>query len=200
MGNPFSSCCLKSADLKIKEDSSAQLKNSFNENVYANSLLRASGNLPNQEEELEIENEKDSLINIQDLVENAEEAEQTYKRVLKEFMVNTYDFKSKSGEYNHFYHQMISSSNGNASNLKPTRLTQEIKMLAKNLPVNTTNSIFVLQDQSRMDVFKVVITGAEDTPYAHGLFIFDIFCDDTFPNTPPKCNLMTTGKGKIRYL
>lgn len=200
MGNPFSSCCLKSVDSKFKEDSYPHSKNSFHENNYANSLLRSSASAPIQEEELEIENEKDSLVNYQDFAENAEEAEQTYQRSLKEFMVNTYDFKSKSGEYNHFYQQMISHSNNNSSNLKPTRLTQEIKMLAKNLPLNTTNSIFVLQDQSRMDVFKVVITGAEDTPYAHGFFIFDLFCDDSFPNTPPKCNLMTTGKGKIRYV
>lgn len=199
MGNPFSSCCLKTSDAKIKEDKYSQLKNSFNENNYANSLLRASANPPNQEEEVEIDNEKDPLIDDHDLAENLEEAEQAYQRSLKEFTVNTWDFKSKSGEYDHFYNQLIKTSINNSSNLKPTRLTQEIKMLAKNLPINTTNSIFVLQDQSRMDVFKVVITGAEDTPYAHGFFIFDLFCDDTFPNTPPKCNLMTTGKGKIRY-
>jgi ubiquitin-protein ligase len=35
--------------------------------------------------------------------------------------------------------------------------------------------------------------GASDTPYAHGAFEFDIYFEDSYPNTPPKVNLTTTG-------
>ncbi len=41
--------------------------------------------------------------------------------------------------------------------------------------------------------------GASDTPYAHGAFEFDIYFEDTYPNTPPKVNLTTTGQAKVRF-
>ena len=41
--------------------------------------------------------------------------------------------------------------------------------------------------------------GAEGTPYAHGCFEFDIFCQADYPEGPPKMNLQTTGSGQIRF-
>ncbi len=41
--------------------------------------------------------------------------------------------------------------------------------------------------------------GSLDTPYANGAFIFDLYCDDSYPNSPPKMLLATTGNGKIRF-
>jgi len=46
---------------------------------------------------------------------------------------------------------------------------------------------------------KAIITGACNTPYAHGCFVYDIFCENNYPNGPPKMNLMTTGNGSIRF-
>ncbi len=48
-----------------------------------------------------------------------------------------------------------------------------------------------------MDLMKAMIFGAADTPYAHGAFVYDIYFDESYPNTPPKCNLTTTGHGKV---
>jgi len=54
-------------------------------------------------------------------------------------------------------------------------------------------------DKERVDTMKVLICGAEGTPYAHGAFEFDLFCDNNYPNGPPKMNLTTTGNGSIRF-
>lgn len=48
-------------------------------------------------------------------------------------------------------------------------------------------------------MMKALICGAVGTPYAHGCFEFDIFCENNYPNGPPKMNLMTTGGGQIRF-
>jgi ubiquitin-protein ligase len=67
------------------------------------------------------------------------------------------------------------------------------------LPIEHTNAIFVRCDENRVDVLKALIMGASDTPYAHGAFEFDIYFEDTYPNTPPKVNLTTTGQAKVRF-
>jgi len=65
--------------------------------------------------------------------------------------------------------------------------------------LNYTNSIFLKYDESRMDLMKSLIIGSDDTPYASGVYIYDIFLDDTYPNSPPKMNLITTGNNTIRF-
>jgi len=46
---------------------------------------------------------------------------------------------------------------------------------------------------------KALIMGAKDTPYAYGAYLYDIYMDSTFPQKPPKVNLMTTGNGTVRF-
>ncbi len=46
---------------------------------------------------------------------------------------------------------------------------------------------------------KALICGASSTPYAHGCYEFDIFCDNNYPREPPKMNLITTGNGGVRF-
>jgi len=67
------------------------------------------------------------------------------------------------------------------------------------LPLNSDSSIFMRVDSSRIDVLQSLITGPKGTPYANGCFQFDIFCPSTYPNTPPKVNLQTTGGGSVRF-
>ena len=33
---------------------------------------------------------------------------------------------------------------------------------------------------------KAMIMGSNGTPYAHGAYIYDIFCEDNYPNKEPK--------------
>lgn len=44
-----------------------------------------------------------------------------------------------------------------------------------------------------------MISGPDDTPYSAGLFAFDIFFPNNYPQTPPKVKLMTTGGGTHRF-
>lgn len=62
-----------------------------------------------------------------------------------------------------------------------------------------SNAIFVAYDKERIDTMKAIIIGSEDSPYSNGVFLYDIFFDDTYPMQPPKISLMTTGKSTIRF-
>ncbi|WJX26911.1 ubiquitin-conjugating enzyme [Trifolium repens] len=62
------------------------------------------------------------------------------------------------------------------------RIQKEWKILENNLP----DSIFVRVYESRMDLMRAGIIGAEGTPYHDGLFFFDLYLPDDFPNVPPK--------------
>ncbi|KAL0717243.1 hypothetical protein Bca4012_066565 [Brassica carinata] len=61
------------------------------------------------------------------------------------------------------------------------RIQEEWKILENDLP----EMIFVRAYESRMDLLRAVIIGADGTPYHDGLFFFDIFFPDTYPSVPP---------------
>lgn len=71
--------------------------------------------------------------------------------------------------------------------------------MSNSLPLDHTNSIFVKCDSKRVDVIKCIIMGSTGTPYANGAFLYDVFFEDTYPNSSPKVNLQTTGNGKVRF-
>lgn len=62
------------------------------------------------------------------------------------------------------------------------RIQEEWKLLEKDLP----DSIFVRVYESRIDLLRAVIIGAEGTPYHDGLFFFDVFFPRDYPNVPPQ--------------
>lgn len=61
------------------------------------------------------------------------------------------------------------------------KIQEEWKILEKDLP----DTIFVRVYESRMDLLRAVIVGAEGTPYHDGLFFFDVFFPSSYPNDPP---------------
>ncbi|KAK8985668.1 hypothetical protein V6N11_068916 [Hibiscus sabdariffa] len=61
------------------------------------------------------------------------------------------------------------------------KIQQEWRMLEKDLP----DTIFVRVYESRMDLLRAVIIGAEGTPYHDGLFFFDVFFPASYPKAPP---------------
>ena len=103
-------------------------------------------------------------------------------------------------EGNAFKHAHFSNiSTSTPATSKILRLSQELADLSTSLPCEHTNSIFVRCDQSRIDVITIMIMGSKDTPYSNGAFTFDVYCDDSYPNNPPKMLITTTGSGKIRF-
>ena len=94
-------------------------------------------------------------------------------------------------------HHYMSTANQNKSppSAKMVRLAQELADLSNALPTEHTNSVFVRVDKQRVDLMKAMLAGAIGTPYAHGLYEYDIFFDNAYPQGPPKMNLTTTGSG-----
>ena len=82
---------------------------------------------------------------------------------------------------------------------KLVRIAQELADLSNALPIDHTNAIFFRVDKERVDLMKALVMGAAGTPYAHGAFEFDIYCNNNYPKEPPKMNLTTTGNGQVRF-
>jgi ubiquitin-protein ligase len=121
-----------------------------------------------------------------------------YRALLEPLRNEFVSLRTESGEYNHHY-KHLASQNENPPSSKMMRLAKELAGLGNDLPCEHTNSIFLRVDKERADMMKVIICGSSNTPYAHGCFEFDVFCDNHYPNNSPKMNLMTTGNGQIRF-
>jgi len=53
--------------------------------------------------------------------------------------------------------------------------------LSSSLPNDSYNAIFVRSYSKRLDVMKALISGAEGTPYANGLFEYDVYLSNEYP-------------------
>ncbi|XP_029128709.1 uncharacterized protein LOC109805727 [Cajanus cajan] len=69
------------------------------------------------------------------------------------------------------------------------KIQEEWKILQKDLP----DLIFVRVYESRMDLLRAVIIGAEGTPYHDGLFFFDVFFPSSYPSVPPQVHYHSGG-------
>ncbi|KAE8449676.1 hypothetical protein EG329_007451 [Mollisiaceae sp. DMI_Dod_QoI] len=72
---------------------------------------------------------------------------------------------------------------------KPEPEPGRMRVLSKEIASMTTSlppGIFLKISESRPDIMKVLITGAEGSPYAGGLFTFDVFLPWNWPVLPPE--------------
>ena len=122
--------------------------------------------------------------------------EKSYPLLLRDLAFDYMSMKNNNGNLVHYY---SSNSSGEPTPTKAIRLAQEFADLPRALPCESTNSIYVRVDKDNMDYMKVLIIGSEGTPYSNGAFLFDVFFDNQYPNTPPKVTLMTTGGGTTRF-
>ena len=76
----------------------------------------------------------------------------------------------------------------------------QVKELQRgDLPLHVNAAVFVRQDESRMDVWRALLSGPVDTPYALGLFAFDLFCPPEYPSIAPLVHLATTAGGTVKF-
>lgn len=123
---------------------------------------------------------------------------QAYWQLLSAHRFDYMSMKDSYGKFNHVYHgELYKATNPPVSKL--VRLAQEIADLSNSLPCDWTNSVFCRVDKERVDVMKCLIMGSSGTPYAHGAFIYDLFFENSYPATPPKCQLVTTGGSTVRF-
>jgi ubiquitin-activating enzyme E1 len=123
-----------------------------------------------------------------------------YKVAFKNLRFGLVDFKRPSdSSVEHHYASTIVSESKSSSQSRMVRLAQEIADLSSSLPIDSYNAITVRADANRLDVIKAMIAGAENTPYANGLFEYHVYLPSDYPTSPPKCNLETTGSGDVRF-
>ncbi|XP_011004634.1 PREDICTED: probable ubiquitin-conjugating enzyme E2 25 isoform X2 [Populus euphratica] len=79
------------------------------------------------------------------------------------------------------HHYTSSSSMKQPPKTWAKRIQEEWRILENDLP----DSIFVRVYETRMDLLRAVIIGAEGTPYHDGLFFFDFFFPAGYPKVPP---------------
>lgn len=65
-------------------------------------------------------------------------------------------------------------------------------MMGGSLPVAASSTVWCRLHESQMHLWRAMISGPDGTPYAGGLFIFDIMCSSDYPNTAPKVSLCTS--------
>ena len=90
----------------------------------------------------------------------------------------------------------------NISSYKPKslmRIVKEISALSSSLPLSFSSTVFMRPDTNNVNSIKFMITGPKDTPYESGCFEFDAYFTSSFPESPPKVLLLTTGGGRVRF-
>jgi len=74
------------------------------------------------------------------------------------------------------------------------KIMKEIKKaLPKNIYCSMNGSMFVRFDENNPRFLQALLTGIEDTPYANGCFLFDIYLCDDYPNKPLQIKHITKG-------
>jgi len=118
-----------------------------------------------------------------------------YTDCMKEWTISSDSFSLKSGRLDHFYDTIARKAGaiGGSGKILVKEARKCKQMLPQPLP---EAALFVCFEEDRMDVCRAVISGMEETPYALGLFVFDIFFPSMFPSAPPLVTFMTTGKYK----
>uniref|UniRef100_A0A8R1HU69 UBC core domain-containing protein n=1 Tax=Caenorhabditis japonica TaxID=281687 RepID=A0A8R1HU69_CAEJA len=136
-------------------------------------------------------------------VQDVKDEEAIYKNKMQELQLQTAKFIGDFGKLcvPYAFKKEAKNINPFSPHLRDRtkRIAKELASIANALPLNASNSIYVCYDEGRVDIIKVLISGPDDTPYANGLFEFDIFFPTGYPFAPPKCAFLTTGSGNVRF-
>ncbi|RDW82809.1 hypothetical protein BP6252_03921 [Coleophoma cylindrospora] len=81
----------------------------------------------------------------------------------------------------HKYQPLFTRSKFTAKSGRMATIGKEIATMTTSLPPG----VFLKVAESRSDVMKILIVGGDDSPYAGGLFEFDMFLDGNYPLSPP---------------
>ncbi|CAL2050412.1 unnamed protein product [Caenorhabditis brenneri] len=136
-------------------------------------------------------------------MQDAKDEETIYKSKMQELQLQTAKFIGDFGKLcvPYVFKKEAKNINPFSPHLRDRtkRIAKELASIVNSLPLNASNSIYVCYDEGRVDIIKVLISGPDDTPYANGLFEFDIFFPTGYPFSPPKCAFLTTGSGNVRF-
>ncbi|KAK3677482.1 hypothetical protein LTR78_002332 [Recurvomyces mirabilis] len=85
------------------------------------------------------------------------------------------------------WRSVATSSTGNRSNLRQSRLLREVNLLSSR--PSPTYDIYV--SESDMSFMKAVVSGPAGSPYEAGTFVLYLDADDTYPTFAPKARFIT---------
>jgi hypothetical protein len=74
---------------------------------------------------------------------------------------------------NSYYKDKMVGTMHSALDIK--KIMQEMKSLREKIEISALQAIFVRFDEDHPQYSRAIITGAEGTPYASGIYVFDIF-------------------------
>ncbi|KAI1309449.1 Ubiquitin-conjugating enzyme E2 Z [Halotydeus destructor] len=79
------------------------------------------------------------------------------------------------------------------------RFLNRIKLDLTEIYKDEPEGIYVVQDDSVVYILHAIIIGPKDTPYDGGFFYFRLTLPESYPHSPPKVILMTTGNNRVRF-
>jgi ubiquitin-protein ligase len=133
-----------------------------------------------------------------DLVTPVTEAERTaYADAMRDLQFETVSGLAELSSFRAEATKVLATGGGRADMMR--RVATEVASLSSSLPLYWSSTIVLRVDEDRYDFLQAMITGPDGSPYSCGCFIFDIYLPPTYPNTPPKFKLLTTGGGRVRF-
>ena len=134
------------------------------------------------------ENEKKKWdLKIETAKTNVNQYHLKYNEIMNDMKFDTIKFS------NNFFYKI--SNNYNKFMIR--RLAKEYSSIMNSLPIFFESSIFVRVNEQDNRCMKVLITGPNDTPYDSGIFIFDVYTGDDYPNHAPKMQFLNHGKKRF---
>jgi baculoviral IAP repeat-containing protein 6 len=119
-----------------------------------------------------------------------------------EAVMSRQTFDSHALAATHYFRREFPSAGsaaGEAGKVRMRRIVREAAAMRSGLPCAWGSVVAVRVDESRADVMQALIVPHRDTPYAGGVFVFDILLPADYPNSPPRVVILTTGGGRVRF-
>ena len=127
----------------------------------------------------------------------AKRADAEYCDAMRDLLFDEASFGEGESMSHHFVQNLVKAG-GSILPAKRKRLMREMREMADRLPLHADGCIAVRHDEVRMDAMKAIVVGAAGTPYANGLFLFDIYFPSEYPNCPLQVHNCTTGGGTCK--
>lgn len=108
-------------------------------------------------------------------------------------LLDKYKYNTYQNEFSNFHYLENVTIDGN----KLGRLKKEFNIIKKSIMVNEEASIFFWIEKNKLERMRFIISGPTNTPYDHGLYIFDMIICKEFPLKPPKVHFSNNGNKRF---
>jgi ubiquitin-protein ligase len=132
-------------------------------------------------------------IRIQEVFKNVDNQ---YVTILQKLQNGDYPYVST--EKHNFVKEISAFTNYN-KNTTSKFISKQFEIISRSLPLTSESAIFFRKDPDNISIFKFAIIPNEDTPYRFGVFVFDVYIPQDFPNCPPVVNHITSKKNDFRF-